>query len=159
MASRAGMARLRRRDGDGVHGSGVAGDRDGGKHRRSETIEGPRDYTQAERKENMKRYKTRDPQPTTRDPEIDTNRDERRPRRFIPASMPVVCPDCGHSTRMDDGRHVDPVRKTILEYRTCGHCGAKLAAGRAMTPRECETLCGRAEAVAEYEESVRISGN
>jgi len=52
---------------------------------------------------------------------------------------------------MDDGRHVDPVRQRILEYRTCARCGAKLAAGRAMTQREVEALCTRAEAVAEYE--------
>jgi len=94
-----------------------------------------------------KRYKTRDPKPTTRDPQIET----RKPRRYIPASMPCVCPDCGHNTRMDDGRHVDPVRGVILEYRTCAKCGAKLAAGRPMTDREREKLCSRAQAVAEYE--------
>ena len=59
---------------------------------------------------------------------------------------------------MDDGRHVDPVRQRILEYRTCAHCGAKLAAGRAMTPREAEMLCTRAEAVAEYEEESVVCG-
>jgi hypothetical protein len=55
---------------------------------------------------------------------------------------------------MDDGRHVDPVRKRILEYRTCSKCKAKLAAGRDMTAREAEMLCTRAEAVAEYEACV-----
>jgi len=92
------------------------------------------------------RVQTREPEVTVRDPVM-----PRKPRRYIPASMPCVCPDCGHGTRMDDGRHVDPVRQRILEYRTCAHCGAKLAAGRAMTPREAEMLCTRAEAVAEYE--------
>lgn len=52
---------------------------------------------------------------------------------------------------MADGRHVDPVRQRILEYRTCVKCAAKLAAGRPMTEREREQLCTRAEAVAEYE--------
>lgn len=86
----------------------------------------------------------------TREPEVAT-RDPRRPRRYIPANMPTVCPECGHSTRMDDGRHVDPVRRRILEYRTCAKCGAKLAAGRPMTAREVEMLCSRAQAVEEYE--------
>jgi len=90
---------------------------------------------------------TRDPDPQTRDPQT------RKPRRYIPAGMPTVCPVCGHSTRMDDGRHVDPVRRKILEYRTCAHCGELLAAGRPMTPVEAERLCTRAEAVAEYEAS------
>ena len=94
-------------------------------------------------------YATRDPQPETRDPEPA----KRVPRHYIPASMPVVCPDCGHGTCMDDGRHVDPVGKTILEYRTCRHCGKKLAAGRAMTTREEEQLCTRVEAVAEYQQT------
>jgi hypothetical protein len=52
---------------------------------------------------------------------------------------------------MDDGRHIDPVRRKILEYRTCAWCNAKLAAGRDMTPVEVARLCDRAEAVAEYE--------
>jgi hypothetical protein len=102
----------------------------------------------------MARYKTRDPQPTNREPEL-TPPPQRKPRRYIPASMPTVCPECGHSTRMDNGRHVDPVRKTILEYRTCAHCGELLAAGRPMTPVEAARLCSRADAVAEYERSVQ----
>ncbi len=93
-------------------------------------------------------YKTRDPQPVSRDPVPE----KRAPRHYIPASMPTICPDCGHSTRMDDGRHVDPVRKTILEYRTCAHCGNLLAAGRQMTPVEEKKYCTRSEAVREYEE-------
>ena len=76
-------------------------------------------------------------------------------RRFIAASAPVVCPACGGKTRMDDGRHVDPVRRMILEYRTCVRCGALLAAGRAMVAHEVAQLCSRADAVREYEESVR----
>lgn len=52
---------------------------------------------------------------------------------------------------MDGGRHVDPVRKTILEYRNCIKCKAPLAAGRKMTPREAEQLCTHAEAVREYQ--------
>jgi len=66
--------------------------------------------------------------------------------------MPTICPDCGHTTRMDDGRHVDQVRRMVLEYRTCVHCRAKLAAGRKMTDVEAEMLCTRAEALREYEE-------
>ena len=88
--------------------------------------------------------KTRDPQPQ-----------RRLPRRYIPANMPTVCPTCQHNTRMDDGRHVDPVRQTVLEYRTCVKCGEKLAAGRPMTETEKAKLCGRAEAVAEYEDAIR----
>jgi DNA-directed RNA polymerase subunit RPC12/RpoP len=91
---------------------------------------------------------TRDPEPQTRDPQT------RKPRRYIPASMPVVCPDCGHSTRMENGRHVDPVRRRVLEYRTCAHCGSKLAAGRDMTAKEAEILCTHADSVADYESSL-----
>jgi hypothetical protein len=90
-------------------------------------------------------FETRDPVVKNRDPV------PRQRRHYIPARMPVVCPDCGHSTRMDDGRHVDPVRRKILDYRTCCWCGKKLAAGRDMTRVEVETLCDRAEAVKEYE--------
>jgi ribosomal protein S27AE len=93
---------------------------------------------------------TRDPQPVTRDPQPA----QRLPRRYIPANMPTLCPECGHSTRMADGRHIDPVRKTILEYRTCAHCGEKLAAGRDMTDVEADRYCQRVEAVAEYEQAV-----
>jgi len=86
----------------------------------------------------------RDPQPQ-----------RRLPRRYIPANMPTVCPACQHNTRMDDGRHVDPVRQTVLEYRTCVKCGEKLAAGRPMTETEKVKLCGRADAIAEYEDTIR----
>lgn len=102
----------------------------------------------------MKRYKTRLPEIKTREEEKPEPQ-KRNPRMYIPASMPVVCPKCGHSTRMADGRYVDPAHKTILEYRTCSKCGAKLAAGRAMTPREAETLCSRVDAIAEYHESLK----
>ena len=102
-----------------------------------------------------RKYKTRDPKPKNRDPQMETQPKTRKPRRYIPASDPTVCPTCGHSTRMADGRHVDPVRKTILEYRTCSKCGAKLAAGRNMTPREVERLCDHSEGVDEYQNSVR----
>lgn len=105
---------------------------------------------------------TRDPMPVNRDPQIEMPIEgvdvppvashEQKPRRYIAASMPTVCPDCGHNTRMDDGRHVDPVRQRILEYRTCVKCGAALAAGRPMTEREAEKLCSRAQAIKEYED-------
>lgn len=55
---------------------------------------------------------------------------------------------------MSDGRHVDPVRGTILEYRTCIKCKAELAATREMTLSEKQKLCTRAEAVREYEHFV-----
>lgn len=97
------------------------------------------------------RIKTREPGVTTRDPVIERRPDAYKPRHYIPASMPTVCPDCGHSTRMADGRHIDPVHKHVLEYRTCKKCGKKLAAGRMMTPREAEHYCGYADAVSEYE--------
>lgn len=110
-----------------------------------------------------RRIQTRDPQPVNRDPVMELPVEginvppvavsNMKPRRYIAASMPVVCPDCGHNTRMDDGRHVDPVRRRILEYRTCVKCGALLAAGRVMTEREAEKLCTRAQAVKEYEET------
>ena len=91
--------------------------------------------------------KTRDPDATSRDPSIEA----RKPRKYIAANMPTVCPSCGHSTRMDNGRHIDQVRRRILEYRTCSKCRARLLAARPMTAREAETLCVRAEAIAEYE--------
>lgn len=100
---------------------------------------------------------TRDPQTSNRDPVITEAQTAaiHKPRRYIPASAPVVCPVCKGNTRMDDGRHVDPVRGRILEYRTCAHCGAKLAAGREMTEREKALLCTRKEAVEEYESIVK----
>ena len=105
----------------------------------------------------MRNIKTRDPKPTNRDP-APKNREqeellpqERKPRRYIPAGMPTVCPVDGHSTRMANGRHVDPVRKTILEYRTCTHCGLKLAAGRPMTLIEERQFCDNVDAVRDYE--------
>lgn len=102
---------------------------------------------------------TRDPLPTVRDPHrgisaTETALQTRNPRRYIPANMPTVCPTCKANTRQDDGRHVDPVRQTVLEYRTCIKCGAKLAAGRPMTLSEKERLCSRADAVQEYEKAV-----
>jgi hypothetical protein len=100
------------------------------------------------------RIRTRDPIAATRDPEMEQP-EPRKPRHYIPASMPTVCPDCGANTRMSDGRHVDPVRQTILEYRTCIRCKKKLAAGRKMSRYEVETLCTMAEAVREYENDVR----
>jgi len=56
---------------------------------------------------------------------------------------------------MEDGRHVDPVRRTVLEYRTCAHCGEKLAAGRPMVAHEVAEYCrGFEAAVAEYQQAV-----
>ena len=102
------------------------------------------------------KYKTRTPNPKTRPVAINERKTQpakkRKPRRYIAAAKPTLCPECGHATRMDDGRHIDPVRKTILEYRTCSKCNELLAAGRPMTEREIERLCSRAQAVAEYEE-------
>lgn len=104
-------------------------------------------------------YVARDPVVTARDPVIRKESEQviqrRKLRRYIPASMPTVCPDCGGNTRMSNGRHVDPVRATVLEYRTCAQCGAKLAAGRDMTDREKVELCGRVEAVKEYEDTIK----
>ena len=97
-------------------------------------------------------YRMREPEVINRDP-IPAQRKPQKPRRYIPASGPTVCPDCGNNTRMSDGRHVDPVRQRILEYRTCVGCNAKLAAGRLMTPVEVTKLCTRVEAVKEYEET------
>ncbi|MBM3887816.1 MAG: hypothetical protein FJ388_01685 [Verrucomicrobia bacterium] len=96
-------------------------------------------------------YRHRDPEPTIRDPEPEP----RKARRYIPASAPTVCPECGASTRMADGRHVDTVHRTILEYRTCMQCGLKVAAGRPMVRNEIEQFCkGFEPAIAEYQDSV-----
>ena len=95
-------------------------------------------------------YKTRDPHVTSRDPVMAPA--PRKPRRYIPASAPTVCPDCGGNTRQASGRRPYPVRKTILEYRTCAHCGMKLAAERPMTAVEATRFCdGWEDAIAEYE--------
>lgn len=107
--------------------------------------------------------KNRDPNPVNRDPALQSDTSPippvaahmLKPRRYIAASMPCVCPTCGHNTRMSDGRHVDPVRARILEYRTCVKCGALLAAGRPMTEVEKQKLCTRADAVAEYEQTLK----
>ena len=104
-------------------------------------------------KKRVPAVKTRDPKPA-KETTDDKPKQQRNPRRYIAASAPCVCPDCGHNTRMDDGRHIDPVRQTILEYRTCKKCGAKLAAGRDMTEREKEKYCSRAQAVKEYEDTL-----
>ena len=92
---------------------------------------------------------TRDPMVTARDPVAATH----RPRRCIPASMPTVCPLCGHSTRMANGRYIDPANRRIVEYRTCSKCGEKLGAVRDMTPREVETLCEHAVVVEDYQKT------
>ena len=92
---------------------------------------------------------------TTREPVVG-NRDPVRPyvfRHYIPAPMPIVCPACGHSTRQDSGRHVDPANKKIREYRVCCKCGKKLTAGRDMTAREVEALCTHADGVREYQDA------
>jgi len=94
----------------------------------------------------------RDPVPINRDPVIEKR--PYAPRRCIQASMPTVCPVCGHNTRQDDGRHIDPVRARIVEYRTCVNCKLPLGAVRNMTEREKERLCTRAEVVADYEQIV-----
>lgn len=104
------------------------------------------------RKPRANKIATRTPEVATRDPER-VEKQTRMPRHYIQASMPVVCPDCGHSTRMANGRHIDPVNRHILEYRTCCHCDKKLAAGRMMTAREAERFCEYADAVAEYDAS------
>ena len=98
-------------------------------------------------------YKVRDPEPINRDPELEPRR--HKPRRYIPASMPTVCPECQENTRMSGGRYVDPVRKRIIEYRTCINikCLALLGAGRPMTKTEVATLCTHADAVADYEQT------
>lgn len=96
---------------------------------------------------------TRDPEISTRDPEI--KKRQCIARRYIPASSPVVCPECGGMTRMSDGRHIDPVRKTIVEYRTCARCGIKLAAGRKMVAHEERKHCEFADCVKDYEESLK----
>ena len=116
-------------------------------------------FTKPNIKTNKPPVKTNTPKPQERKTEprslheYPPEKSKRSPRRFIPASMPTVCPECGHNTRMTDGRHTDPVHRTILEYRDCVKCEAKLAAGRPMTEREVEKFCGRSEAVAEYEAS------
>jgi hypothetical protein len=94
----------------------------------------------------------RDPVVENRDPVIE--QPQKRPynfRRCIQASMPTVCPSCGHNTRQADGRHVDPVRARIVEYRSCIKCGMKLGAIRNMTEREKELLCGGSEIIKDYE--------
>ena len=99
-----------------------------------------------------KNYKTRVPVVESRDPKpAKVAKAKRESRHYIEASMPTVCPDCGHTTRMADGRHIDPVKCTILEYRTCSKCEKRLAAGRKMTKREVERFCSHADAVAEYQ--------
>jgi hypothetical protein len=107
-------------------------------------------------------FTTCDPQPSNRDPALAVVQSEdvrvcqqRKRRRYIPANMPTVCPTCGGNTRMANGRHVDQIRCTILEYRTCANCGANLAAGRPMTEYEKQELCVRVDAVREYEETLR----
>ncbi len=104
--------------------------------------------------EPVKEITHRDPEPQHRDP---APAKPRQPRLYIDASMPTVCPQCKGTTRMDDGRHVDQIRQRVLEYRSCIRCGAKLAAGREMTPDEVVKLCDRREAMAEYEEFIRQS--
>lgn len=96
------------------------------------------------------RYKTRTPDVQSRDPEPAAA--TREPRRFITASMPTTCPDCGHHTRMSNGRYIDPANRKILEYRDCVECDAKLAASRDMTAREVERFCTHADAVKQYHE-------
>ena len=58
----------------------------------------------------MPEVTTRDPAPENRDPVRRTC----TPRLYIQANSPTVCPKCSGCTRMDNGRHVDPVRRKIL---------------------------------------------
>jgi hypothetical protein len=95
----------------------------------------------------------RDPVVENRDPVIEQPRRVCNPRRYIPASMPTICPECGHNTRCDSGRHIDPVRCKIVEYRRCSKCNLLLGAGRPMTEREKELLCKGAEVIKDYEKS------
>jgi len=99
------------------------------------------------------KYTTRDPRPTTRDPKPEQHEAPKmKPRRCIPANMPTICPECGHNTRMNGGRYVDPVHGQIVEYRDCVKCDERLAAPRPMTEREREKHCTHVEAVAEYQQ-------
>ena len=100
-----------------------------------------------------KKIKTRTPAVKDRDPQMDLPKKkiERAPRSYVEAAMPTTCPKCKHGTRMADGRHIDPVKRTILEYRTCSKCGHKIAAGRMMVEWEVEKYCSHAAAVAEYQ--------
>lgn len=102
---------------------------------------------------------TRDPIPTVRDPQIEKPKEPQKPDpkqekkrvMYIAANMPTVCPLCQHNTRASSGRHIDPVNRKILEYRTCSHCFEKLAAVRKMTKTEEEKFCTHANAVKDYE--------
>ena len=108
-----------------------------------------------------KKYKTRIETAATREPvDIKTRNEtpepqQRKPRRYIAASMPTVCPACGHNVRQSDGRHLDPVRRTVLQYVTCCKCQLKLAAGRPMTLSETMKYCEMTPAILEYEQSLR----
>jgi len=95
--------------------------------------------------------KTRDPVPVQRDPVIEKPKRTYESRRYIPASVPVICPECGHNTRQTGGRHIDPVNKTIVEYRTCCKCGLKMGAGRPMVAFEVAKYCSHADVVKEYD--------
>jgi len=104
---------------------------------------------------------TRDPQPVNRDPQLESDispippvaSHTLQPRFYIAASMPTVCPKCGHNTRVDQHRYIDPVRRKVVEYRQCIKCGRKLGCGRAMTKTEEEKYCTHVEAVREYQEN------
>lgn len=109
---------------------------------------------------------TRDPAVINRDPVVKERervvgkrktkkKREHKPRRYMPAEMPTVCPFCGHNTRIDGGKYNDPVNRNVVEYRSCIKCGELLTASRPMTKSEIEKHCTHSSAVEDYQISMR----
>ena len=86
--------------------------------------------------------KSRDPKPTPRTPKYE---------HFVPASAQCVCPKCGSTVRVAQGRHVDPVREIVLNYCECSKCGNKVVVEVPMNDYQRHEFCTHKDAVAEYQ--------
>lgn len=106
---------------------------------------------------------TRDPQTSNRDPVImeahvddpPTTSIKRKYKfwHYIKEPEPAMCPKCAGILRNYEGRsrYIDPVRKKIMQYKTCAHCGYEVGTVRSMTAAEEKEHCTHVDAVMEYQ--------
>ena len=89
----------------------------------------------------MKKYTTRDPQPTARDPEpTPAPPAQDKPRLPLPClPEPVLkCPACSYTVSRINGTVSDPDNMTVRRYRSCGRCGKRFVTSRPMDDQEQE---------------------
>ena len=79
------------------------------------------------------KIKTRDPQPTNRDPAVVPSMPnippppaKRAPLKCVP-ELQTKCPECGFTSSRIDAVRVDTIRGFVLKYRTCHACHTRFA--------------------------------